>query len=62
VHDMADGFWIESIDTLYTPLRITGNYCAIADLHTSQFTATHALVFPVVTSSILPTDFITVSP
>jgi hypothetical protein len=29
------------IDTLYTPLGTTGNYTAIADLHTLQFTVTH---------------------
>jgi hypothetical protein len=29
------------IDTLYTPLRNTINYSAIADLYTLQFTVTH---------------------
>jgi hypothetical protein len=28
-------------DTLYTLLGTTGNYSAIADLHTLQFTVTH---------------------
>jgi hypothetical protein len=40
------------IDTLYTPLGTTDNYSAIADLHTLQFTVTHALVFSVFTSRI----------
>jgi hypothetical protein len=33
------------IDTLYTLLGNIGNYLAIADLHTSQFTVTHTLRF-----------------
>jgi hypothetical protein len=37
---VLDGM-IEFIDTLYTPLGTTGNYSAIADLHTLQFTVTH---------------------
>jgi hypothetical protein len=36
-------------------------YSAIADLHTLQFTVTHALRFSVFTSRILATDFITFS-
>jgi hypothetical protein len=44
------------IDTLYTPLRATGNYSAIADLHTLHSTAAHALGFSVFTSRILATD------
>jgi hypothetical protein len=32
-------------DNLYTPLVITGDYSAIADLHTLQFTITHTLGF-----------------
>jgi hypothetical protein len=44
------------IDTLYTVLGTTGNYSAIADLHTLQFTVTHALEFSVFTSRILATD------
>jgi hypothetical protein len=44
------------IDTLYTVLGNTGNYSAIADLHTLQFTVAHALGFSVVTSRILTTD------
>jgi hypothetical protein len=49
------------IDTLYSALGITRSYRAIADLHTLQFTVTHALGFSVFTSLILATDFITVS-
>jgi hypothetical protein len=41
---------------LYTPLGTAGNYNAIADLHTLQFTVTHALGFSVFTSRILATD------
>jgi hypothetical protein len=48
------------IDTLYIQLGITRNYSAIADLHTLQFTITHALGFSVFTSRILATDFHTV--
>jgi hypothetical protein len=44
-------------DTLYTVLGTTGNNSAIADLHTLQFTVTHALGFSVFTSRILVTDF-----
>jgi hypothetical protein len=44
------------IDTLYTQLGITGNYSAIADLHTLQFTVTDKLGFSVFTSRILTTD------
>jgi hypothetical protein len=44
------------IDTLYTPLGTTGNYRAIADLHTLQFTAAHTLGFSVFTSRYLATD------
>jgi hypothetical protein len=47
--------------TLFTQLGTTGNYSAIAYLHTLQFTFTHALGFSVFTSRILATDFITVS-
>jgi hypothetical protein len=36
---------IESIDTLYTPLRTTINYSAIADLRTLQFSVTHISAF-----------------
>jgi hypothetical protein len=48
------------IYTLYTLLETTGNYSTIADLHTLQFTVTHALGFLVFTSHILATDFNTV--
>jgi hypothetical protein len=44
------------IDTLYTSLGTAGNYIAIADLHTLQFTVTHTLGFSVFTSLILATD------
>jgi hypothetical protein len=44
------------IDTLFTQLLTTGNYSAIANLHTLQFTFTHALGFSVFTSRILATD------
>jgi hypothetical protein len=47
---------IEFIDTLYTPLRITGNYSAIADSHTLQFTVIHPLWFSAITSRNLATD------
>jgi hypothetical protein len=40
----------------FIPLGTTDNYSAIADLHTSQFTVTHALRFSVSTSRILATD------
>jgi hypothetical protein len=32
------------IDTLYAPLGTTGNYSAIVDLHTLQFTVTLTLI------------------
>jgi hypothetical protein len=44
------------IDTLYTPLRTTINYSAIADLHILQFTVEHTLGFSVISSRILATD------
>jgi hypothetical protein len=44
------------IDTLYTQLETTGNYNSIADLHTSQFTVTHALGFSIFTSRNLATE------
>jgi hypothetical protein len=47
---------IEFVDTLYTQLATTGNYSAIADLHTLQFTVAHTLGFSVFTSRILATD------
>jgi hypothetical protein len=52
VFDWMIGF----IDPLYTQLGTTGNYSVIADLHTLEFTATHALEFSVFTSRILATD------
>jgi hypothetical protein len=44
------------IDTLHTVIGTTGNYSATADIHTLQFTVTHALGFSVFTSRILATD------
>jgi hypothetical protein len=44
------------IDTLYTTLGTADNYCAIADLHTLQFTVTHTLRFSVFTSRFLAMD------
>jgi hypothetical protein len=55
-----DGFldWMNGFtDTLFTQLETIGNYSAIADLRTLQFTVTHALRFSVFTSRILATDF-----
>jgi hypothetical protein len=52
------------IDTLYTLLGTTGNYSAIADLHTLHFAVslslTHTLGFSVFPSRIMATDFNTV--
>jgi hypothetical protein len=44
------------IDTVYMPLGTKGSYSAIADLHTLQFTVTHALGFSFFTSRILAMD------
>jgi hypothetical protein len=44
------------IDTLYIALGTTGNYSAIAILHTCQFTVPNALEFLVFTSRIQATD------
>jgi hypothetical protein len=44
------------IAALFTQLGTTGNYSAIADLRTLQFTVTQALRFSVFTSRILATD------
>jgi hypothetical protein len=52
VLDWMTGF----TDTLYIQLGATRNYSVIADLHTSQFTVTHALGF-----SYPGNDFLTVS-
>jgi hypothetical protein len=48
---------IRFTDILYTELGTTGNYSAIADLHTLELTVTYALGFSVFTSRILATDF-----
>jgi hypothetical protein len=48
---------IEFFGNLYTVLGNTGNYSAIAVLHTLKFTVTHyTLGFSVFTSRILATD------
>jgi hypothetical protein len=48
------------IDTLLTQLGTTGNYSAIADIHTLQFKVTHALGFSDFSSRILAKDLLTV--
>jgi hypothetical protein len=50
------GWVIGFIDTLYTVLGTTGNQSAIANLHTVQFTDTHALGLLDFTGRILATD------
>jgi hypothetical protein len=47
---------IRFIDTLYTQLGTTGNYSAVANVHTLQFTVAHTLGFSFFTSRILATD------
>jgi hypothetical protein len=47
---------IRFIDTLFTQLGTTGNYSAIADLHTLQFTVTYELGISVFTIRIMVTD------
>jgi hypothetical protein len=44
------------IGTLFIQLGTTGNYIAIADLHTLQFTVSNTIEFSVFTSRILATD------
>jgi hypothetical protein len=44
------------IDNLYIQLGTTGNYSAIADLNTLQFTVTHSLGISDFTSRMLATD------
>jgi hypothetical protein len=51
--DLMTGF---VASTTFTHIRTTGNYSAIAILHTFQFTAANALRFPVFTSHIPATD------
>jgi hypothetical protein len=58
--DYYTEFWFAWSDLL-TQLGTISNYSAIADLHTFQFTVTHALEFLVLTSRILATDLTTVS-
>jgi hypothetical protein len=50
------GWKIGFIDTLYIELGTTGNYSLTADLHTLQFSVTHALGFSVFNIRILVTD------
>jgi hypothetical protein len=47
---------MDGILDLLTLLGTTGNYSAVADLHTLQFTVTHTLGFLVFTSCIQATD------
>jgi hypothetical protein len=47
---------IEFIYIFFTQLGTTGNFIIIVDLHTLQFTVTHAVGFSVFTSHILATD------
>jgi hypothetical protein len=42
---ITEGHWIGFIDRVYTPLRTTRNYSAIADLRALQSTVTHTTVF-----------------
>jgi hypothetical protein len=56
VRDLKTGFGLNDRIYWHTVLWTTDNYSAIADLHTSQFTVTHALGFSVFTSRILATD------
>jgi hypothetical protein len=44
------------IDTIYTVLGTTGNYSAIANIHTLWFTITHTLGFSLFTSRFLAMD------
>jgi hypothetical protein len=60
-YKMGPDWMIGFIDALFTQLGTTGNYGTIADLHTLQFTVTHAVGFSVFTSLILAVDSITVS-
>jgi hypothetical protein len=52
------GFWLDDwiYCTLYTQLGSIGNCSAIIDLHSLQFTVTHALGFSAFTSRIQATD------
>jgi hypothetical protein len=52
------GFWIGWLDLLTSYTHNSGllQYSAITDLHTLQFTVTHALGFSVFTNRILATD------
>jgi hypothetical protein len=56
-HRRVSDWMIGSIDTLYHSLGTTGNYIAIADLHTLQFIVAHTLGMSVFTNRILATDF-----
>jgi hypothetical protein len=50
------GFGLDIFDLIHSQLGTTGNYSAIADLHTLQFTVTHVPGFSDFTSRILATD------
>jgi hypothetical protein len=52
------GFGLDDllIDTLFTELGTAGNYSAVADLRTLQYTVTHTLGLSVFPSRILATD------
>jgi hypothetical protein len=56
VHDLQDGFWIGYLDSLTPYTHNYRQHSAIVDIHTLQFTVTHALGFSVFTSRILATD------
>jgi hypothetical protein len=61
---LIDGFWIGWLDLLTTCTHLlgtTGSYSAIANIHTLQFTVTHALRFSAYTSRILATNFISLA-
>jgi hypothetical protein len=44
------------IDTLFTQVGTTGDYSAVADLHTLQRTVPHTIQFSAFISRILATD------
>jgi hypothetical protein len=58
--DVVLDWMIGLLHLIRSQLGTTGNYSAVADLHTLQSTVTHALGFSVFTSRILATDFYTV--
>jgi hypothetical protein len=59
VRDLYDGFcigWLDLLRLIHSHTGTTGNYSAIADLHTLQFTVPHTLGFSGFISRILATD------